>query len=277
MPSLSEHQSSTITKLLLLGDSGTGKTGALASLAKAGYNIRVLDFDNGLDVLANLLRDDPTALARVTYETLTDPVRIAGTQMIQAAQAWTKMQKILGDWPNVGKLETWTSRDILVLDSLTFAGKAAVRFVLQLNGRLNDLPGWNDYYTAQGLVERLLATLYSDSLKCNVIAISHVREIAKMHVEMDSKGRPVNVEEEGTRKGYAETGTGKALSPTVGRYFNAILLADIEGSGQSARRVIRTVPHQNIGLKNANPTRVKPTYPLVSGLAEYFQAVRGEQ
>ena len=37
-----------ITKCILLGDSGTGKTGALASLVKAGYKLRVLDLDNKL-------------------------------------------------------------------------------------------------------------------------------------------------------------------------------------------------------------------------------------
>lgn len=275
MVSLIEHQSTNTTKLLLLGDSGAGKSGALASLAKAGYNLRILDFDNGLDVLANLLRDDPEAAARVDFQTVTDATRIGGTQMIPQANAWTKAIKTLGDWPGYGKLDTWTPNDILVIDSLTFAGKAAVRFVLNLNGRITDLPGWNDYYTAQGLLEKLLATLYSDSIRCNVIVISHVREVGKSHTELDSKGRQITIEEEGSRKGYAETGTGKALSPTVGRYFNAALLADIEGSGQSARRIIRTVPHQNIGLKNANPAKVKPVYPLATGLADYFAAVRG--
>lgn len=278
MPTLTAHQSSVITKLLLLGDSGTGKTGALASLAKAGYNLRILDFDNGLDILANLLRDDPAALERVNFQICTDQTRVAGNQMIPGAQAWGRAIQTLGNWPDgIGKIDTWTPRDILVIDSITFAGKAAVRFVLNLNGRIADLPRWDDYYTAQGLLEKLLATLYSDSVKCNVIAISHVREIGKMHTKLDAKGRPVQVEEEGSRKGYAETGTGKALSPTIGRYFNAILLADIEGSGQSARRLIRTVPHGNIGLKNANPVRVKPSYPLATGLADYFAAVRQEE
>lgn len=276
MPSLSDHQSSSVTKLLLLGDSGTGKTGALASLVEAGYNLRILDFDNGLDILSNLLRDKPEAAARVNYQTVTDGSRIAGQQIIPTATAWPRAIKILGDWPDgLGKLDTWGTNDILVLDSLTFAGRACVRFVLNLNGRIADLPRWDDYYTAQGLLEKLMATLYSDSVRCNVIVISHIREIAKMHTEMDTKGRPVQVEDDGTRKGYAETGTGKALSPTIGRYFNAVLMADTEGQGPGTRRLIRTTPHQNIGLKNSAPGLVKPTYPLATGLADYFKAVRG--
>ena len=62
MPALSDHQSSQTTKMLFIGDSGSGKTGALASLAAAGYNLRILDVDNGVDILANLLRDPQVAL-----------------------------------------------------------------------------------------------------------------------------------------------------------------------------------------------------------------------
>ena len=57
MPALGQHQSSDIVKMLFIGPSGAGKTGALASLASAGYNLRILDMDNGLDVLANVLND----------------------------------------------------------------------------------------------------------------------------------------------------------------------------------------------------------------------------
>lgn len=276
MPSLTEHPSTRTTKLLLLGDSGSGKTGALASLVEAGYNVRVADFDSGLDILANVLRaKNPDLLSQVSYETLTDPVKFVNGRPIPTIGAWIKLGKILTDWPGgLGNITTWTPKDILVVDSLTFAGKAATRFVCQLQGRGADIPQLQDFYEAQRLVERMLEGLYSDNVICNVIVISHVKEIGKEHTVMDSKGRPVRIEEEGSRKGYAETGTGKALSPTIGRYFNAVLLADIEGTGQATRRLIRTVPHLNIGLKNPAPGSVKPSYPLATGLAEYFQAVR---
>jgi hypothetical protein len=273
MPALSDHQSNQTTKLLLIGDSGMGKTGALASLARAGYNLYIVDYDNGLDILANVLRNEPEALARVQFETITDKTRISNGVMIPEGKAWSNGLRQIDKFLN-GPCKG--PRDVFVLDSLNFAGRAAIRFVLSLNGRITDVPRWDDYYTAQGLQDRLLAALYSDSVGCNVVVLSHVREIAKTHTEVDSKGRAITVEEEGSRKGYAETGTGKALSPAVGRYFNALLLADIEGSGPNARRLIRTVPHGNIGLKNSSPTKVKPSYPLTTGLAEYFAEVRGE-
>ena len=63
--------------MMLIGDNGSGKSGAVASLADAGYNIRMLDLDNGIDVLASLLKDPKAgykrdALDRAEYDTITD-------------------------------------------------------------------------------------------------------------------------------------------------------------------------------------------------------------
>ena len=61
-----------VTKMLLIGDSGSGKTGATYSLLRAGYNLRFLDFDKSigdrlsaiisrLDALSARINEVPTA------------------------------------------------------------------------------------------------------------------------------------------------------------------------------------------------------------------------
>lgn len=289
MPTLASHQSNTTTKLLLLGDSGTGKTGATASLIMAGYNLKILDFDNGLDILVGVLRDKAKGdkklldgwLGQVSYLTLTDRMKAINNRLapIQAV-AWQNAVNALSKWPDGGSLETWGPKDILVVDSLTFAGKAAMRFIAQLNGRLGVAPQIQDYWDAQRLIDSLCATLYDESVKCNVIVLSHIREVGKSEQKVikDRQGNEkiMTVTEEGSKKGFAETGTGNALSPTIGRYFNAVLSVNLIGSGMSIRREIVTQPLDNLGLKNPAPGFVKRTYPLDSGLAEYFAAVRGE-
>jgi hypothetical protein len=282
VPNLAEYPTATVTKLLFLGDSGTGKTGALASLAIAGYNLRILDYDVGLEVLKNLLANHKEALSRVSYITCTDPMHsVSGRTIPKAAQGWVKGVTAMDNWIDgenkFGNIQTWGPKDILTIDSLNFMGKSALRFIQQINSRLATTPWQSDYGDAQRLLENMVAMLYSDSVKCNVIVNTHVREIGKSQQVLDSQNRVVTVEEEGSRKGFAETGTGRALSPTIGRYFNAVLLADIVGSGQSTRRVIRTIPFENIGLKNPAPGIAKPEYPQATGLAEYFAAVRGEK
>lgn len=282
MPTLDLHSSTSITKLLLMGDSGTGKTGALASLIP-DYNLWIMDFDNGTDILANILRRGngkippaPGLLTRVNAVILTDRFRVDGrtSRIIPiSADAWSR---------GVGLLEKWETKttadlgqkDIIVVDSLNFAGRAAMRYIQQLNSRLNVPPQIQDYRDGQILVESLCQMLYSEAFKCNVICLTHVREIGKQHDVIDDKGRVRTVEDPDTVKGFPETGAGRALSPTIGRYFNAVLLADVVGTGLATRRVIRTQPHLNIGLKNSSPGAVKPEYPLESGLADYFKAVR---
>ena len=85
MANNSKHKSTEYTKLLLVGDRGAGKTSALASLANAGYNLRILDFDDGLSILPEFLDDN--AVKNVSYITLRDGLGQAnafrkGVQMI---------------------------------------------------------------------------------------------------------------------------------------------------------------------------------------------------
>ena len=47
MGKLSAISATAPIKLLYIGDSGSGKTGSLASLVKDGYKIRILDYDSG--------------------------------------------------------------------------------------------------------------------------------------------------------------------------------------------------------------------------------------
>lgn len=268
MPSLRDHQSSQTTKMLFCGDSGAGKSGALASLAAAGYNLRIMDLDNGLDVLKNLLSDPkspygPEAIDRVSYETLTDPMRNVNGKLIpRQAQVWQKAAKLLDNWKtetsDFGPLTTWGTADVLVIDSLTMLSTAAMNFVLSMNARLGQQPQQQDWYAAQQLIEAMLQMLYDDGVKCNVIISSHITYIG---------------EDNGPVRGYPNT-LGKALPPKVGRYFNSTLLAKTSGIGSNQKRKILTTTSGVIELKNTAPTRVKPEYDLATGLAEYFADVR---
>ena len=49
MPNLAQHQSNNFTKMLLEGDSGSGKTGALTSLVAAGYKLQNVPSDERKD------------------------------------------------------------------------------------------------------------------------------------------------------------------------------------------------------------------------------------
>src|SRR5262245_27397253 len=100
MPSLSQHQSGEFTKLLLIGDSKSGKTGSLAPLAFK-YKLRILDFDNGLDALVQVIKmKEPKALDNVEFRTLRYRLKSSptGTVVDGMATAFIDALKMLDNW-----------------------------------------------------------------------------------------------------------------------------------------------------------------------------------
>ena len=81
MPSMLEHESNNLVKVMVASDSGSGKTGALASLVDAGFNLRILDFDNGLSVLKGFVKDK-SKLANVHYvDKLQDDLKLVAGRL----------------------------------------------------------------------------------------------------------------------------------------------------------------------------------------------------
>lgn len=268
MPSLSNHQSNEYTKMLVMGDSGTGKTGALASLVKAGYKLRILDFDNGLDVLKQFVyRDCPENIDNVEYRTLQDKLKATpiGTVVEGTPRAFVDAIKMLDRWKyktgdeeiDLGVPAEWGPDCILVIDSTTFMAKAAFdwRETLVPRGASGKYDERAVYGDAQNAVEKVLATTHSGNFKTNVIVISHVKYIER---------------EDGTRKGYP-TAVGSALSPNIPTYFNSVALCETKAGG---KRTIQTVATAMIDLKNPKPFAMAPSYPIETGLAEFFNVLR---
>ena len=261
---LTKHQSSEHTKLLLMGDSKSGKTGALASLVLAGYKLRILDFDNGLDALAAVVRQhDPQKLESVEFRTLRDKYASSPVGPIVAgtATAFIEALRMLDRWKygdiDLGVPASWGSDTILVIDSLTFMSDAAWNFREPLVPKSKD--GKYDvravYKDAQDAISGVLALLTSESFRTNVIVISHVRYVDNP---------------DGTKKGYP-TAVGAALSPEIPRYFNSVALTQ---TGVGGKRQIQTAATAMIDLANPASFKMLPTLPIETGLATFFSTLR---
>lgn len=281
MPTLNNHQSSRTVKALLMADSGTGKTGALVSLVKAGYRLVIQDFDNGLDILANLVRDEcPDKADNVIFETLTDKMRTLNGQAVVdgVPKAWQRAMGLLDKWKTedieIGGISSWDSNTIYVADSLTMAAQAAMRYVLAVNGRLNVRPYESDWGEAQNQIERWLQLLYSDAVKCNVLVLAHVNftEISVDSGRKDEKGKPIM--DVLMTKGLPMA-VGRALSPKIPRYFNNVLLMERRGGGKAVTRKILTTP-QGITEAKCASTKIPAELPIATGLADFFSLVRGD-
>jgi len=268
MPTLEKHQSNEYTKLLCLGDSGSGKTGGIAPLVNAGYHLRILDMDNGLESLKQqVLRLCPEKIANVEYRTLRDKRKASpsGPIIDGSPKAFIEAIRMLDRWRYVdggneidlGVPAEWGPDVILVIDSLTFLSDAAYdwREPLTPKGKEGKYDQRAVYKDAQDAIESVLALVTSEAFRTNVIVTSHVKYVDNP---------------DGTKKGYP-TAVGSALSPQIPRYFNTVALFQTKAGG---KRTLHTAATAMIDLKNPKPFAIEKEYPIETGMADVFAALR---
>jgi len=261
MPSLDAHPSSSIIKLLAVGENGTGKSGALASLVKAGYHLHILDYDNGLDSIVDALSGDTPALKRVEYETLRDDITtVNGLPKVKApVHAYEDAGRTLEKW----KVTDFTPKDVLVLDTLSSFTQAAFNKALAIGQRLNQRPQLQDYGWMADSVKLFIEMLTSPELNCHVIVNTHIRFLTSEADETTQRGLP--------------NAKGQEISREVGKYFNNVILFRTLGSGPGARRRIGTQPQGVVEVKVSAPSKVKAEYPIDTGLADLFSDILGHR
>ena len=258
MPSLLDHSSSNSAKLLIAADSGAGKTGALASLIDAGLRVRILDFDNGISVLKGFVKDKAKLSTHVHYVELHDSLKLtAGRVGISKANAFQRAMDALDKgsadlWgENFGPIETWGDDTVLVLDTLSSAGRASLNMVMQLNGKGFAAPEIQHSGVAMENIERMLDILTSEAVKCHVIVNTHLTNV------------------EGTAKLYPEA-LGSKLSPKIGRKFDNMLTLSITAGA----RTFKTQKDGLFACKTAIP--MDETLPIATGLATIFKKLTGK-
>ena len=268
MPSLANHQSNEFTKLLLIGEAMSGKTGSLVSLVKAGYKLRILDYDNKLDVLKYYVRHEcPDLIGNIEYVPLRDKRKTTpvGSVIDGKPKAFIEGMKLLDNWKytddngkevDFGKPSEWGPDVILVIDSLSRLCDAAFDFREPLVpvGKSGERDMRAVYGDAQDAVEMLLATLTSKTFQTNVIVIAHIT---------------YQDQADGTTKGFPQ-GVGQKLSPKIPQYFPSAVLY----TNKSDKRTIKTNSTPLIDLANPAPFKMEKSYPIESGLADFFAVLR---
>ena len=256
MPGLEKHSGMEFVRLMMVGGSGAGKTGALTSLVKAGYKLNIIDMDNGLDSLINHIKAEcPDKLSSVTFQTFRNKYRStpAGIKVRAPAKALENAVSAVGKWEDGSNPAEWGPDSILVIDSLTQLGRTALEWAEGMNPSYKDPRKW--YGEAQAALENFISFITSASFRTNVIVNTHMEFIE---------------EGNGMVKAYPSA-LGKALSPKIPRYFNTLLLLDKQGTGTNVKRRIRTVPTGLLDAKNPAPMRVLAEYPIETGLAAIFE------
>lgn len=265
MAPLKDKTLDSLVKICYIGDSSTGKTGSLTSLAKEGYKIRVLDFDNGVGTLRSyVLKECPEKIVNIDSiqvrdkTTLGTSIALGGKRgpMIAKPEAFTKGLEFMEKWDDGSNPAEWGPEYIFVLDSLSAYGKAALAWATGLNPGAKDPRQW--FFAAQKAVEDTIALLTSAEFNTNVIIISHInyKEVT-----------------EGVSKGYVNA-VGSALGPIIPRYFNTLISTETVGFGKQLKRTIKTIPTGVVDLKTPVAHSVSAELPLETGMADLFKLIK---
>lgn len=262
MPTLSQEAAlSGPIKMLLIGHSGVGKTGALTSLVKDGYKLRILDFDNGLAALTqHILAECPDKMPNVSYMSFRDRYSMGptGPMVSGGAKAVIGALKALERWEDGSVPAEWGTDTIVVLDSITAFGRAAYAWARQMNLSVKEKRQW--YQAGQEVIEDTIATLTGEGFGPNVICISHI---------------DVRTQPDGSAKGYTMA-LGEALGPKLPIYFNTLIVSETSGFGSNVKRKLKTVPTVLVDAKNPAPMKIAAEYPIDTGLSMIFKTLKGQ-
>jgi len=150
-------------KLLLIGDSGAGKTVGAASFPGKTY---VADFDKKISSAAKYLtQHNPEKLKDITYDAYLSGTLTPAEQFNQA----------LGNF----KSQSTFPYDNIVLDSLTTYSDEVMKYVIKENPGIKrmltkgaQVPCQQDYQIVRIYFKQMIAALVA--LPCNVIVIAHI-------------------------------------------------------------------------------------------------------
>jgi hypothetical protein len=277
---------------MIAAEPGDGKTGSLVSLAEAGFNVRLLDYDGNLEPL--MAYGSPEALARIDAVTLQDKLADVGEvnkylASEQIPTAFTRGYKLLtkgwkyteGDTTvDLGKASEWGPETVVVLDSLSAMGEAAMRRAMAGHNKTPfnmTSQVWGHAAKDQTDFVKMMAFHKN---RFHVIVLAHKRTLSAADIitqNDDAKGnekiKEVKIEMLELlppAKEYPVAIT-KNLSRAIAKELPTLLTIERKFRNGHERRYIRTesVAEWGVGVKISGKG-LKDAYPIETGLADLF-------
>ena len=218
-------------KVILIAEPGRGKTHAISTLVEAGLHPLCIFTENKFDMLERIPADklswvyvNPT---RGSLEDVRKQIKQVGTQTLSGLAKYydpdrfveSPLDRIMEMMMNFkcersgkeyGNISTWGTNKCFVLDGLSGLAEASWQNVA--GGRMAlDKP---DYQLAQKQIQLLINQLCF-TFRCHVVITAHAE------MELD----PIH----GGHRLYPSV-PGKALAPTLGKYFTDVVLAKRVGT-----------------------------------------------
>jgi hypothetical protein len=271
-------------RIMLIGYPGTAKTGSLASLANAGFKLRIENFDGNLDPLID--RINPAMLKNVDSVLLEDAITM-GAQYTEASgipEAFAKGVRLMDNWKykedggevDLGRSKDWGLDTILVLDSITSMGEAAKRRATKLSNKTSDTVTdrvWNLAITEQA---NYLDKLSSAANGFHVIVIAHLKMISPRDVRKGDSDIAKAVKQE-----IADMLPTRLYPNVLGWQYPQVAMADwpivIEATreikGNAVKYALNLTPRSELDLKYPGVETIGPKLDISDGMLKVFRAL----
>lgn len=268
---------------LIVGFPGAGKTSALPCLLNAGFKMRVLCFDKRSNMAPWAAYSDPAALERLDIVVLDDRLRQGRECMEPAGKptAFLTGHSLLDHWKHddvdLGKPSEWGPDTILVLDTITSLGEAAMRWVLHRENRTIKTRRDSDYYQAMLEQQAFLSRVTYSGNSCHTLVLAHKRLMGPPAVRKGDENLAGVVEKKEAMANLVETRwypslLGQDPPKMAGRDFGFIALVDVEKIGRDrVRRRITAAARPDIDTKM--PGDIPDSLPVDNGLLTVFEAL----
>lgn len=287
MASASKLKGSTPYRGFHIGYPGSGKTGALASLANAGYKLRIISFEGNYEPLLNYV--DAKALPNIDIVTLQDRMRNGDkyVEVMGIPEAFNNAMKLLTEWKykeddgsevNLGKSADWGLDTVVVIDSLTSLAMAVKARAMKMNNKnpsnmtsavwghaVMDLSNFIDVLKRDDKRYHLIINSHKQILgPSDFLAQGDDEAVKEKKLEMIQQGMiPPRI--------YPVSVT-KPNSQNVHGMLPIMLEFDKTSKLGKDVRLIRTVSGPEIDVKIPGKD-LKKDYPVETGLADIFQAL----
>lgn len=242
-------------RVLLMGESTSGKTGSVAQLANAGYRILLHDFDSNARVIGNYLKPGHADIFIRSY----DVARLTNTGILDkgaevnkaAVKQMNEFYKMLQHWKtdteDLGPSKNLTAKDVIVIDSGTFLGELLLLASPEHPEANKHAP--TQYRIAGSWYRNILNQLTSNLTGASVLLLTHIQQTG----EKDDQGRIIGKARD------IPIGVGEKMSKQMTNYFSDVWLLEVQRDG--ARR-IRTLANDRIPLRTSAPNLIKSEEPF---------------
>ena len=253
-------------RVLICGEPASGKTGAIAQLANAGYRILLHDFDQNTRVIGSYLKSghgdvfvSTYTVAKLTNTTLFNGTSTAATEAVKELRRFCKM---LEHWKtadeDLGPSSGLTSKDVIVVDSGTFLGELLLLAALEDPETKRDLRSL--YSTAGRYYSAILDHLCGNKIGASVLVLTHLTQTG----DKDDQGKIIGKARD------IPVGVGEKFSKKMQTYFSDIWHLEV---GRTGERTFKTAATDKASLRTSRPDKIAGAEKF--DLASIFDRLRG--